>query len=200
MCCTQQVFSRSGARTHGRPGGPRKPLPEADRRCPSECNTRHPDLPAIARAEDVREHFKERAAILEFYGGLPVPWPSPKARGSRRLSRGTGATWGRPCGRRWRTILSCCLRRPRCPARWMLCLRGMAKLAVLKDKRVVRQEASPGAGGECALVASQKAPPRGGANPDFSPVVWKKAVPRGIICSGSTGYADIRGRPYEHRV
>jgi transposase len=22
------------------------------------------------------------------------------------------------------------------------------------------------------------------ANPDFSPVVWKKAVPRGIICSG----------------
>jgi hypothetical protein len=37
-------------------------------------------------------------------------------------------------------------------------------------------------------------------NPDFSPVVWKKAVPRGIICSGSTGYADIRGRPYEHRV
>jgi N6-adenosine-specific RNA methylase IME4 len=25
------------------------------------------------------------------------------------------------------------------------------------------------------------------ASPDFSPVVWKKAVPRGIICSGSTG-------------
>jgi hypothetical protein len=24
-------------------------------------------------------------------------------------------------------------------------------------------------------------------SPDFSPVVWKKAVPRGIICSGSTG-------------
>jgi hypothetical protein len=40
----------------------------------------------------------------------------------------------------------------------------------------------------------------GAANPDFSPVVWKKAVPRGIICSGSTGYADRRGRPYEHRV
>jgi hypothetical protein len=37
-------------------------------------------------------------------------------------------------------------------------------------------------------------------SPDFSPVVWKKAVPRGIICSGSTGYADRRGRPYEHRV
>ena len=37
-------------------------------------------------------------------------------------------------------------------------------------------------------------------NPDFSPFVWKKAVPRGIICSGSTGYADRRGRPYEHRV
>jgi type ISP restriction-modification system protein len=38
------------------------------------------------------------------------------------------------------------------------------------------------------------------ASPDFSPVVWKKAVPRGIICSGTTGYADRRGRPYEHRV
>ena len=37
-------------------------------------------------------------------------------------------------------------------------------------------------------------------SPDFSPVVWKKAVPRGIICSGSTCYSDIRGRPYEHRV
>jgi hypothetical protein len=37
-------------------------------------------------------------------------------------------------------------------------------------------------------------------SPDFSPVVWKKAVPRGIICSRSTGYADRRGRPYEHRV
>lgn len=41
---------------------------------------------------------------------------------------------------------------------------------------------------------------RRGVSPDFSPVVWKKAVPRGIICSGSTGYADRRGRPYEHRV
>jgi hypothetical protein len=40
----------------------------------------------------------------------------------------------------------------------------------------------------------------GGHSPDFSPMVWKKAVPRGIICSGSTGYADRRGRPYEHRV
>jgi hypothetical protein len=38
------------------------------------------------------------------------------------------------------------------------------------------------------------------ASPDSSPVVWKKAVRLGIICSGSIGYACRRGRPYEHRV
>jgi hypothetical protein len=101
---------------------------------------------AVAReAEDLKEFFKSAPPSWSTTPGYPVPRPRWRLRRSRRPSPGTALTHGRPYGRRSRTTP---FWPPSCPtgsARWTPYPSGAAKLAVLKDKRVVRQGTFSGA-------------------------------------------------------
>lgn len=90
-------------------------------------------------ADDLREHFEERAAILEYDAGLPRPEAELEA---ARIT----ATYARNCQYTWASLRDALAAYPELLAKLpetdgpvdALPL-GVAKLAVLKDKRVLRQ-------------------------------------------------------------
>jgi hypothetical protein len=95
-------------------------------------------------ADDLREHFEERAAILEYDAGLPRPEAELEA---ARIT----ATYAQNRQYTWASLRAALAAYPELLAKLpetdgpvdALPL-GVAKLAVLRDKRVVRQGRSAG--------------------------------------------------------
>lgn len=101
---------------------------------------------AIAReAEDLREAFEERAGILEFDAGLPKPEAEREAgRITATYARNRGYLWDslRTALAGYPALLS---QLPDKPGPVDALPLGVAKVAVLKDRRVVRQGVFTGA-------------------------------------------------------